>query len=279
MIKIAVASGKGGTGKTTVATSLALSLPRTQFVDADAEEPNAHLFLHPQIERTVPIHMMVPEIDPDLCTYCGKCAEFCHFNALAVVKNKVLVFPELCHGCGGCLIVCPEGAVKEVQRQIGEVEVGTARGMRFIQGRLRPGEPSAVRIVQRELAEIGPDTCAVVDASPGTACAVVETIGKADFCLLVTEPTPFGLHDMLMAADVAKELGVPAGIVINRSGRHDALIEDACNQRRLPVLMKIPFRREIAEAYSRGRCLVDAFPEYAERFRELFDNIRRSAAS
>ncbi|UCH34941.1 MAG: ATP-binding protein [Armatimonadota bacterium] len=278
-MRIVVASGKGGTGKTTVATSLALSLPQAQFVDADAEEPNAHLFLHPRIEHTVPVHMMVPEIDPDSCTYCGKCAEFCHFNALAVVKRQVLVFPELCHGCGGCLVVCPERAVREVQRQIGEVEIGNARGMRFVQGRLRPGEPSAVRIVQRELAEIESDTCAVVDAPPGTACAVVEVIGGADFCLLVTEPTPFGLHDMVMAADAAKELGVPAGVIINRSGRRDALIEEGCRERGLPTLMRIPFRREIAEAYSRGRCLVDAFPEYGERFRGLFGEIRRSTPS
>lgn len=271
MTKIVVASGKGGTGKTTIATSLALSLPQAQFVDADAEEPNAHLFLHPRIRSSLPISMMMPEIDADRCTYCGKCAEFCHFNALAVIKQQVLVFPELCHGCGGCVVVCPEGAVREVERNIGEVEIGVARGMRFVQGRLKPGEPSAVRIVHTELAQIEPDADAVVDAPPGTACAVVEAIAAADFCLLVTEPTPFGLHDMLMAAEITKELEVPSGVLINRAGRRDALIEEACGERGLPVMMRIPFRREIAEAYSQGHCLVDAFPEYGERFRELLD--------
>ena len=272
---IVVASGKGGTGKTTIATSLALSLPRAQFVDADAEEPNAHLFLDPAIERTIPVYMMVPEVDLDRCTFCGKCAQFCQFNALAVVREKVLVFPELCHGCGGCVLVCPEKAVREKRRQLGEVEVGTAKGMRFIQGRLKPGEPSAVSIVHEEMRQAGDGLPTIVDASPGTACAVVETISQADFCLLVTEPTPFGLHDLIMAMEVAAEVGVPSGVVINRSGARDHLIEEECEKRGVPVMLKVPFQRAIAEAYSRGECLVEAFPEWRKSFQKLLDDIQQ----
>jgi MinD superfamily P-loop ATPase len=276
---IAVASGKGGTGKTTVAVSLALSLPRAQFVDADAEEPNAHLFLQPTIEKTISVRMMVPKIDLTACTFCGKCAEFCQFNALAVVKEKVLVFPELCHGCGGCAYVCPEQAIERRERQIGEVEVGTARNLRFIQGRLKPAEPSAVRIVREEMAQLESDGPAIVDAAPGTACAVQETIGESDFCLLVTEPTPFGLHDLELTLDVAAGLDVPAAVVINRSGRRDALIEDECRRRGIRVLLKIPFDRHIAEAYSRGEPLVDAFPKYRQQFQKLYADMAEGSSS
>jgi MinD superfamily P-loop ATPase len=274
-MRIVIASGKGGTGKTTVAVALALSLPEAQFVDADAEEPNAHLFLHPTIDRTIPVHMMVPEVDLSACTFCGKCAEFCQFNAMAVVKEKVLVFPELCHGCGGCVYACPEDAIEARERQIGEVEVGTARDMRFVQGRLKPAEPSAVRIVREEIAQLEPNTVAVLDAAPGTACAVQDTIGESDFCLLVTEPTPFGLHDLRMAMDVAQELEVPAAVIINRSGPRDPIIEEECRRRNIPVLLKIPFDRRIAEAYSRGEPLVDAFPEWRDHFRQIPAEIER----
>jgi MinD superfamily P-loop ATPase len=275
---ITVASGKGGTGKTTIATSLALSVPRAEFVDADAEEPNAHLFLHPTIEQIIPVEMMAPEVDLERCTFCGKCAEFCQFNALAVIRDKVLVFPELCHGCGGCVLVCPERAVRERQRQIGEVEIGAAKGMRFIQGRLKPAEPSAVWIIREEMAQVSDGLPTIVDAAPGTACGVVETISQADFCLLVTEPTPFGLHDLMMAMDVAAELGVPVGVVINRSGARDRLIKEACKKRGVAVLLTVPFQRAIAEAYSRGECLVEAFPEWRKPFQKLFDDIQQGVA-
>ena len=278
-MKIAVASGKGGTGKTTVAVALALSIPGAQLVDADAEEPNCHLFLSPTIHETIPVHMMVPEVDLDACTFCGKCAEFCRFNALAVIKEKVLIFPELCHGCGGCVYVCPEKAIERRDRRIGEVEIGEARGHRFLQGRLKPAEPSAVRIVHEEIARLDPGAPAVIDAPPGTACAVQETIAGADACLLVTEPTPFGLHDLCMAMDLASELDIPTAVLINRSGRTDALIEDECRARGIPVLLKIPFDRRIAEAYSRAEPLSEAFPEYSEKLQQVWHQVREEVRS
>jgi MinD superfamily P-loop ATPase len=273
-MRIVVASGKGGTGKTTVALSLALSLGTAQFVDADAEEPNAHLFLHPVFTKTIPVEMMMPEIDLARCNFCGKCAEFCQFNALAVVNSKVLVFSELCHGCGGCIYVCPQRAIQAKTRIIGEVELGEARGMRFAHGRLKPGEPSAVRIVRTSLTEIPSDIPLIIDAPPGTACAVQEVIGEADYCILVTEPTPFGLHDLRMAMDLTEELGVPYGVIINRSGPYDHLIEEECQRRMRPILLKIPFNRKIAEAYSQGKCLVDALPEWKPAFVSLFEDIQ-----
>ncbi|MBN1461805.1 MAG: ATP-binding protein [Armatimonadetes bacterium] len=278
-MRIAVASGKGGTGKTTVAVALALSVPDAQLVDADAEEPNCHLFLSHTIRESVPVYMMVPEVDLSTCTFCGKCADFCRYNALAVVKEKVLVFPELCHGCGGCVYVCPEGAIARKERRIGEVEVGEAQGHRFIQGRLQPAQPSAVRIVQEEMARLDPDLPAVIDAPPGTACAVQETVASADFCLLVTEPTPFGLHDLRMAMDLAAELEVPTAVIINRSGPTDGLIEDECRARGIPIMLKIPFERRIAEAYSRGEPLSTAFPEYFQKFQEVWQQVQEGVKS
>jgi MinD superfamily P-loop ATPase len=184
----------------------------------------------------------------------------------------VLVFPELCHGCGGCVYVCPEGAITRKERRIGEVEAGEAYGHRFIQGRLKPAQPSAVRIVQEEIARLDSGLPAVVDAPPGTACAVQETVASADFCLLVTEPTPFGLHDLRMAMDLAAELEVPAAVIINRSGATDGLIEEECRARNLPVVLKIPFDRRIAEAYSRAEPLSEAFPEYSEKLQEVWQH-------
>ena len=287
-MRIAIASGKGGTGKTTVAVSLALAVAGAQFVDADAEEPNAHLFLNPTIEDTIPVEMMIPQVQLEQCTFCGQCAAFCEFNALAVVNKtaeggsacggQVLVFPEICHGCGGCVYACPAGAIRAGKRTIGEVEVGRGRGRRFVQGRLKPGEPSAVRIVQRELEAVETGVATIVDAPPGTACAVQEVISQADYCLLVTEPTPFGRHDLAMAMDLAEELSVPFGVVLNRSGARDVIIERECDARNIPLLLRIPFDRGIAEAYSRGVPLIDARPEWRPRLQQLFDTVCERAA-
>jgi MinD superfamily P-loop ATPase len=275
---LSVASGKGGTGKTTVAVNLALALQvdhPVQFLDCDVEEPNAHFFLKPQIVESRDVFTLIPEIDESRCTYCGKCAQVCAYHALAVVKGTVLVFSELCHGCGACSLLCPEKAVREVGKRIGVVESGRAGEMAFLQGRLDIGQamsPPMIRAVKRRL---DPGRTVIIDAPPGTSCPVIESVKRSDFCLLVTEPTPFGLHDLALAAATAAEMKIPCGVVINRAslGNGDRIIRDFCAAEDIPVMMTIPFDRKIAEAYSRGQTILEAFPVYREKFLELFERI------
>jgi len=289
---IAVASGKGGTGKTTVAVNLALSIATDQsihsahplFLDCDVEDPNAHLFLKPTIEHREEVGILIPKVDYDKCTFCGRCAEVCAYHAIAVVKQKVLVFPELCHGCGSCTLNCPEGAIHEVLNVTGVIEEGWAESIRFAHGILNIGEPMAVPVIRQLKKRIGeadlrPHSSVILDASPGTACPVVETMRGADFVLMVTEPTPFGLHDLRLAVEVARgELGLPVGVVINREGVGDRGVEDYCAAEGIPILMRIPLDRRIAEAYSEGVTVVEALPEYRERFVELYRRIEEEVA-
>jgi MinD superfamily P-loop ATPase len=278
---LSVASGKGGTGKTLVATSLALSVEgqgAVQLLDCDVEEPNAHILLRPEIESSQPVLVPVPAVDKEKCTYCGLCSEACAYNAIAVAGRTVLVFPELCHGCGACSYVCPEEAISEVGREVGVVESGHVGGIRFVGGRLNVGEAMAGPVIRAVKGLADPAATIILDAPPGTSCPVVETIRRSDFCLLVTEPTPFGLSDLTIAVEVAREVNVPCGVVINRDGPGYEGVERYCAQEGIPVLMRIPFDRRIAEAYCRGETLVAHMPSWQQGFRELFDRVRGLAA-
>ncbi|MBW2307991.1 MAG: ATP-binding protein [Deltaproteobacteria bacterium] len=279
-MKISVASGKGGTGKTTVAINLALTAVRqgmkVQLLDCDVEEPNCHLFLRPGIIQNVTVFVPVPQIDERKCTACGKCRDICRFNAIAVVAGKVLFFNELCHGCGGCTLICPEGAIIEVGREIGVVEEGQSDGLEVVQGSLRVGEAMAGPLIRAVKNRIQQDNLTIIDVPPGTSCPVIEAVKGSDFVLLVTEPTPFGLNDLELAVGMGRELGLPLGVVINRSDIGDARVIEYCGKENLPVLMEIPEDRSIAEAYSRGDIIIDAIPGYKNSFAGLLDKILKA---
>jgi len=271
---ISVASGKGGTGKTTVATNMASALGRgVRLLDCDVEEPNAHLFLHPEIEQVEEVTTFIPEIDDELCTGCKKCAEICRFRALTVVSGKVLVFPELCHSCGGCVEVCEEGAVGDGSRELGRVESGTAGDILFSHGRLRVGEAMSPPLIQKVRSIESNNGITIIDAPPGTSCPVIAAIKGADSVLMVTEPTPFGLHDLKLGVEAIKILGIPCGLVINRSDIGDNGVRDFAAAEDIPVLLEIPFDRRIAEAYSTGKLIIEVQPEWADKFRDLYNRI------
>ena len=275
-MRIAIASGKGGTGKTTIAVNLALSLVEresVQFIDCDVEEPNAHIFLKPRIKHVHSVEKLLPEVDESLCNQCGECAKACEFNAIAVIGKKVLVYNELCHGCGLCKMVCPTGAISEVPHELGVVESGEARGFPFSRGLLNIGEAMATPIVHTLKEGLDPDRLAILDAPPGTGCPTIAALHGADVALLVTEPTPFGLHDLKAAVGVARSLKLPIAVIINRNGIGDDQVERYCEQEGLPIPLKIPFDREIAVLYSEGTPLVDALPAWKERFIHLYHEI------
>ena len=273
---ISVASGKGGTGKTLVATSLARSLKDTnkvQILDCDVEEPNDHVFLRPVITRSEAVSIPVPKVDEAKCTYCGKCGEVCAYNAIAVVKEKVLVFPQLCHGCGACSYLCPEKAISEEGKEIGMLEVGSADGVKFAHGRLAIGEAMAPPIIRKVKEQADNDGVVIIDAPPGTSCPVVEAVKDSDFCLLVTEPTPFGLNDLILAVETVKQLNIPCGVVLNRVGVGDSGVEEYCLKENIPVLLTIPLDIEIARLYSRGITLVEGMSQWKMEFIKLFGKI------
>jgi len=274
---LSVASGKGGTGKTLVATSLALSLKDRydiQLLDCDVEEPNDHIFMKPAITATEAVSIPVPEVDKEKCTHCGKCAEVCAYNAIAVVKDYTLTFPELCHGCGACSFLCPEEAISEVPHDIGVIERGTADGIDFAHGRLDVGQAMAPPVIRKVKKLADSDKVVIIDASPGTSCPVVEAIRGSDFCLLVTEPTPFGLNDLVLAVETVRKLDIPCGIVLNRVGVGDGKTEEYCQKENIPILLTIPLDTGIAGLYSRGVPLVEGMPQYKDSFIELFDRIQ-----
>ncbi|MFZ5880815.1 MAG: ATP-binding protein [Chloroflexota bacterium] len=283
-MRIVVASGKGGTGKTTVATSLALVARSIRFMDCDVEAPNAALFLDPSVDTRKEVGILLPVVDEALCTHCGRCAEVCEFHAIAVIGRKTLVFPELCHGCGSCTLTCPENAISERLDGMGMLEGGiTPTGVGFSGGVMNVGEPMAVPII-RALKKWAPAVLEgydveIRDAPPGASCPVVETIRGADFVLLVTEPTPFGLHDLKQVVGIVQELGIPAGVVVNRDGIGNNEIEAYCAGASLPILLRIPMERRFAEAIASGKTLVDAAPEYRPLFHGLLENILARVAA
>lgn len=274
---ISVASGKGGTGKTLVATSLALSLKdrdKVQLLDCDVEEPDAHVFLKPIITRSESVSIPVPRIDEAKCTYCGKCAEVCAYNAIAVFPKHVLVFPQLCHGCGACSYLCPEKAISEEGKEIGVVESGYSDGLKFVHGRLAIGEAMAPPIIRRVKEQVNNEGVVIIDVSPGTSCPVVEAVKDSDFCILVTEPTPFGLNDLILAVETVRQLNIPCGVVLNRVGVGDDKVEEYCRKENIPILLTIPLDTEIARLYSKGITLVEGMPQWQESFLGLLDKIR-----
>jgi len=271
---ISIASGKGGTGKTTVATNLALSILNAQILDCDVEEPNSHIFIKPEIKSKEIVYIPIPEVNNLKCNGCGKCQEVCVYNAIAVVNKKVLVFPELCHGCGSCSYFCPQGAIKEVNKEIGFAEIGSRGDLQFVHGKLNIGEMMAPPLIKAVKKYIHPGKTVIIDAPPGTSCPVITTIKDTDFVILVTEPTPFGLNDLILAVEVVKILNIPFGVVINRSDLGNKNTDDYCSKENIPILMRIPFKSEIAFAYSKGIPFIEVLPEYVKNFQELFKKIK-----
>jgi MinD superfamily P-loop ATPase len=279
---LAVASGKGGTGKTTISVNLARALGSdVRLLDCDVEEPNDHLFLRGTVTKMEIVGIPVPQVDESLCDGCGDCGKFCAYHAIISFGAKPLVFPEMCHGCGGCARVCPKKAIREVDKRIGVVETIQVENITLIQGCLDVGvamAPPLIRAVKSRLLKGQP---AILDAPPGTSCPVIAAIRGADFVLLVTEPTPFGLHDLTLAVDMVRELGLPLGVVINRVGVGDDRVHVYCNKEEIPVLLEIPDDRRIAEAYSRGKLIVESLPEYRGLFLSLIEktmNLKNSGA-
>ena len=281
-MRIAVASGKGGTGKTTVATNLAkVAAARDRavaYLDCDVEEPNGHLFLNPTIERRESIDKLLPAVDLGRCTFCGRCSEVCRYGAIACVNKQVLIFAELCHSCGGCLLACPADAMREVPKPIGELRLGMAGAIRFIEGRLNVGEamsPPAIRAVKAASTKAD---LTILDCPPGTSCPVIESVRGSDLVLLVTEPTPFGLHDLKLAVEMVRALKLPLAIVLNRCDIGDDRVRQYCTSQRISILAEIADDRAVAEAYSRGQLACDAVPSFAGQIRSLLGQLSNGAA-
>lgn len=276
---IAIASGKGGTGKTTLATNLALLTAGqgsdVTLLDCDVEEPNCHIFLQPRISRSYPVTVPVPKVDPAKCTMCGKCVEVCQYNALVCLPKEVLVFSELCHGCGGCQLFCPAGAISEEARKSGVVEVGSARGFGLVQGRLNIGQAMSPPVIKAVRNAVSGDGLVIIDAPPGTSCPVVSSIRGSDFVVLVTEPTPFGLNDLKLAVDMVRALGIPFGVVINRADVGNDEVRLYCSRNDIKVLAEIPDDRRVAEAYSQGRMICEAVPDYEPLFAGILNEVNR----
>jgi len=276
-MRIAVASGKGGTGKTTISSNLAYYLANhgrdTWLLDCDVEEPNNHIFFNPKWYAGLKVQMPIPKVDDAKCTGCGKCGEFCQFNAIVSVKDSVLIFPELCHGCGGCLMVCPTQALKETNREVGEVQLGMKNNLNIVQGVMRIGEAMSPPLIKK-VKEYGEKSeTIIIDCPPGTSCPMIQAVRGADFVLLVTEPTPFGLNDLKLAVETIRKLNLPFAVCINRSTIGDNRVQEYCREEKIPVILEIPEDREIARAYSQGKIFLDRLPRYEKLFAQLIQDV------
>ena len=272
---ISIASGKGGTGKTTIATNLALSIGKCQFFDCDVEEPNANIFLKAKISEYNEVKVNYPNIIKDKCNYCGKCSEFCAYNAIAVVPSNILVFPELCHSCKGCGLVCPNNAIDWTNRSVGIIQHGWSNDIDFYEGLLKEGEMQAIPVIKSLKSKINKNKNVIIDSPPGTSCPVIESISGSDYCILVTEPTPFGFHDLKLAVEVVRHLKIPFGIIINRDGIGNNKVELYCKNENIPILLKIPEKQKIAYLYSKGITLASESHEWHEMFGLVFDKIMK----
>ena len=271
---ITIASGKGGTGKTTVATNLAVSLAdKVQLLDCDVEEPNVHIFLRTEPVSKEIVRTMVPDVDSSLCTHCGECEKICQFSAIALIGETIMTFPEMCHSCKGCLMVCPEGAIRESSRELGEILIDNAEGVELVYGRLRVGEAMSPPLIEKVKDHINKEMITIIDAPPGTSCPVIAALKSSDFVLLVTEPTPFGLNDLTLAVETVRTMELPFGIVINRCDSGNDGVLQYAKKENIQVMMEIPDRREIAENYSKGVLMVNARPEMKELFKALYSKI------
>lgn len=274
---IAIASGKGGTGKTSLAVNLALSLAGpVQLLDCDADEPNVHTLLPLNDEKVKPAYTLVPEFDQKKCTQSKKCVEFCPNHAIFVGKEGVSFFPELCIGCGGCVLVCPNQAIKESKRKIGAIHSGISKeGVDIVYGNLDVGEPLVVPVIKavKEQTSNETGTTVIVDCPPGVSCPMVESVHGSDYCILVTEPTPFGLHDLQLAVDTIRQLDIPIGVVVNRAGIGDKQVYSYCSNEQIPILLEIPHSRKIAELFAEGIPFVTKLTEWQPKFEALFHTI------
>jgi MinD superfamily P-loop ATPase len=270
---LSVASGKGGTGKTSVAVNIAVSVGNIQLLDCDVEEPNAHLLLHPELSKMEPVYSLIPQINREICSHCGECSKFCQYNAIFATTEKTLVFPELCHSCGGCALVCPQKAISWQKNKIGVLKFGEAENVALVYGELEVSKPLAVPVIKAVKKQASADLDVIVDSPPGTSCPFVETVNGSDFCILVTEPTPFGLHDLKIAVEVLRKIAVPFGVVVNRSGIGDRTVYDYCRNENIRILLEIPYSRRIAELYSKGIPFSVEMDEWAERFKTLYSEI------
>ncbi|MDI6600797.1 MAG: ATP-binding protein [Thermoanaerobacteraceae bacterium] len=273
MAKISILSGKGGTGKTFASTNLVRVLPNATYIDCDIEEPNGRIFLNPIIEDISDVYTKVPLIDDNRCERCGICSKVCRFGALINLGREILILDHLCHSCEACYEMCPMNAITMANRKIGEISTGVSRGIDFIEGRLNPGEPSGVPIIKQINILIKSIELSIVDSPPGTSCSVVNTIEDSDLCILVTEPTPFGLHDLKLAVELVKEMDIPMAVIINKSGSDNQIIYNYCMKNDIKVLMEIPYDKKIAELYSRGTLIAEADSTYEKMFVDLAEKI------